>query len=140
MKNEKKYTLSAQRLQEALNDAGLIAQDLANKSGIAKASISHYLNGYYCPTLKKAKKLSEILNVSPAWLMGFDVPKHDLIVRKDGVAPDLMLFQDGETPLLVEVMSPSRAEIDKRLDKYSEKELKRFLEFLDLFDKMNGGD
>jgi hypothetical protein len=72
--------------------------------------------------------------------MGFDVPKHDLIVRKDGIAPDLMLFQDGEAPLLVEVMSPSRAEIDKRLDKYSEKELKRFLEFLDLFDKMNGGD
>lgn len=75
MKLEKKHTLSAKRLAEALADAGLRAQDLVNKTGIPKASISHYLNGYYCPTSTKAAKIGKVLNVNPVWLMGFDVPK-----------------------------------------------------------------
>ena len=133
MKLERKYTLSARRLKEALDDAGLIAQDLVNKSGIAKASISHYLNGYYCPTLKKAKKMSEFLNVSPAWLMGFDVPK-----KSDKPATDLMI-NDNDALIMVEMMSP-RAEIMKRIENYTDDDLKRLNEFLDIFDKMKGGD
>lgn len=85
MRKEKKHTLSAERLASALADAGLKAQDLVERTGIPKASISHYLNGYYCPTSSKAEKMAKVLGVSPVWLMGFDVPKVDwMITDKDG--------------------------------------------------------
>lgn len=134
MKYEKKYTLSAQRLQEALDDAGIIAQDLANKSGIGKASISHYLNGYYCPTLKKAKQLSEILNVSPAWLMGFDVPKVDYMVRD----------KKGNS-YIIEMMEPNDKVYDlsadyRRLSPESQKRLLAYMKKLLELDEMEGGD
>ena len=138
MYSEKKYTLSANRLKEALADAGLIAQDLANKSGIAKASISHYLNGYYCPTLKKAKKMADVLNVSAAWLMGFDVPKYDIMKSTDAIAPDLMYFGD-DGPMMIECLSP-RDELLKRMQKYADSDIIRITELLDIYDKMKGGD
>lgn len=90
MKMEKKHLISAKRLAEALADAGLKAQDLADKTGIGKASISHYLNGYYCPGNIKAKKMADVLGVNPVWLMGFDVPKEpdnpDYVCNIDGLS------------------------------------------------------
>ena len=63
------------RLQLALDLNNKKAIDLANDLDIPKSAISQYLSG-------KSKKLdsvrifiiAEYLNVSEAWLMGFDVP------------------------------------------------------------------
>lgn len=70
--------LSATRLRECLNENCMSAQELSNRSGVSKASISQYLSGKYTPKNTSAKKLADILNVNPAWLMGLDVPKEDL--------------------------------------------------------------
>ena len=64
----------ARRIQLALHNAGITQQELADRSGIGKASISHYVHGRNIPTNKAAYKVSLVLNVNPVWLMGFEVP------------------------------------------------------------------
>lgn len=69
MKNE----TTAKRLQIALSNANMKQQELADKSGLNKASISQYINGYNSPSNISSGKMAKILNVNPMWLMGFDV-------------------------------------------------------------------
>ncbi|GEM_PF-6873700 len=71
-----KHELTARRLNEALNEAGLTPQELSRKSGVGKASISQYRNGTHKPGDKSAGKMGKVLNVEPLWLMGYDAPKH----------------------------------------------------------------
>lgn len=68
-----KYPVTAQRLREALNNKNMKAQELADKTGINKASISQYINGSHAPSNISAGKMADVLNVSPLWLMGFDI-------------------------------------------------------------------
>ena len=49
-----KYEVTARRLREALSDMNMTQQELADKSGISKASISHYTNGANEPGNKSA--------------------------------------------------------------------------------------
>lgn len=69
MKNE----LTAKRLQLALANANMNQQELADKSGVSKSSISQYINGSHAPGNISAEKISSVLNVEKLWLMGFDV-------------------------------------------------------------------
>lgn len=70
MKNE----LTALRLKQALSECNLIPQELADKSGVSKASISQYLSGSHAPSNISSGKMGKVLKVEPMWLMGFDVP------------------------------------------------------------------
>lgn len=69
-----KYEITAKRIQEAMDRKGLRPIELANASGVARASISHYTHGSHQPTNITATKLGAVLGVDPMWLMGFDVP------------------------------------------------------------------
>ena len=63
------------RLREALDLREKKAVDLARDLKIPKSAISQYLSGYR--TIRDSKRLyiiAEYLDVSEAWLMGFDVP------------------------------------------------------------------
>lgn len=71
MKHEK----TARRLRDAMAERNIIAQDLAEQAGVSKASISQYINGSHKPSNVSAGKMAEVLEVSPLWLMGFDVPR-----------------------------------------------------------------
>lgn len=131
MKKEKKHTLSAERLASALADAGLKAQDLVERTGIPKASISHYLNGYYCPTSSKAEKMAKVLGVSPVWLMGFDVPKVDWMVTD----------KDGNSFLIESTDKGYTLSADyRKLSPDSQKRLLAYMQKLLELDKMEGGD
>lgn len=74
MKNEE----TAKRLKKALELKGMIAKELSEKSGVNKASISQYINGTHAPSNFSAAKMANVLEVSPVWLMGFDVPMIDI--------------------------------------------------------------
>lgn len=63
------------RLKEALSYLNMRAIDLSQKTGIPKSSISQYLSGHVKPNSERVYLISKALNVSEAWLMGFDVPK-----------------------------------------------------------------
>ena len=69
-----KSPVTAKRLALALSNANMRPQDLANASGVNKASISQYLSGAHAPSNISSGKMAKILDVSPLWLMGFDVP------------------------------------------------------------------
>lgn len=62
----------ANRLSKALMLRNMRPIDLANKSGINKATISEYLAGRYEAKQNNIYILAKALNVNEAWLMGFD--------------------------------------------------------------------
>lgn len=64
----------ATRLQEALDRNHMSAADLSRKTGISRGSLSQYLAGTVQPKADKVIAISQALNVSPAWLMAFEVP------------------------------------------------------------------
>ena len=70
------YETTAIRIREALNDANMTQQELADKSHVAKASISHYVLGHNKPNNKSAYMIGTVLGVNPVWLMGLDAPKY----------------------------------------------------------------
>lgn len=64
----------ASRLKKAMEIRNIKASELSEKANIPKSAISQYLSGLYEAKQKSIFKLSNILNVSEAWLMGLDVP------------------------------------------------------------------
>lgn len=64
----------ANRLTIAMDAAGMSAADLARRLGISDAIISQYRNGKYKPRQNRLYEISQILGVSPAWLLGLDEP------------------------------------------------------------------
>ena len=70
----KKTATFAQHLREGLDLRGMKQIELATRSGISKYSISHYLKGDWEGKQDAVYELARALNVSEAWLMGYDVP------------------------------------------------------------------
>ncbi len=62
------------RLKEALEIRKMLPVELARRSGINKGTISRYLKGEIIPKQSKIAELARALNVSPAWLLGYDTP------------------------------------------------------------------
>lgn len=61
------------RLTQAMEVRGLRATDLVEKTGIPKTTISYYMSGTTVPRADKLYKLAQALNISEAWLLGYDV-------------------------------------------------------------------
>lgn len=66
-----------ERLKYAMNLNGLTQSDLCNKTKIPKSAMSQYLSGAFKPKDKRTFLIAKALNVSEAWLMGYDVPMRD---------------------------------------------------------------
>ena len=67
------------RLKEAMKLRNLKPVDLVNRTKISKGAISSYIAGNYTPKSKNIYSLAKALNVSPVWLLGYDVPMDDEI-------------------------------------------------------------
>ena len=74
MNEWKKISTVAERLQEAMRICHKRQTDLAEETGIAKGTISNYINGKYEPKAPTIAKLAKALNCSEMWVMGFNVP------------------------------------------------------------------
>lgn len=66
-----------QRFLEAKEKSGLRWIDIANRSGLDKASISQYKNGVHTPEPDALYRLAVALNVSMEWLTGAEVSVSD---------------------------------------------------------------
>lgn len=64
------------RLTEGMALRGMRATDLAEKTGINKTTISYYVNGKTVPRASKLYLIAQALDVSEAWLLGYDAPIH----------------------------------------------------------------
>ena len=73
---DKQTSTIADRLREALDAAGKKQADLVRDLGLDRSAVSSYLSGKYEPKQKAIYKMAQYLDVSEAWLLGFDVPKH----------------------------------------------------------------
>lgn len=61
------------RFLQAKEQSGLRWIDIANRSGLDKASISQYKNGVHTPEPDALYRLATVLNVSMEWLTGAEV-------------------------------------------------------------------
>lgn len=64
----------AQRLREAMDNAGKTQADLVRETGLSKSTLSRYLSGQFEPKQIAVNKLATALNVAEMWLWGCDVP------------------------------------------------------------------
>lgn len=62
------------RLREAMKRRGLRAADLVERTGIPKNTLSYYLSGKTEPKADRLYALAVALDVSEAWLLGYEVP------------------------------------------------------------------
>lgn len=71
------------RLNKAMTIRNIKPAELSRKTGISKSSLSEYTNGTHEPKRATIFILSEALDVSPVWLLGFDVPieKHSDVLE-----------------------------------------------------------
>lgn len=69
-----KVSTFAARLRESLALRGMTQAELSRRTELDKSSISRYLKNEYKGNQDAVYKISQALNVSEAWLMGYDVP------------------------------------------------------------------
>lgn len=116
-----KYPETAMRLRKAMEAKNLTPQELSNKSGVSKGSISLYLSGQNEPRTRNAGKMADVLEVEPMWLMGFD----ESIINASGTAQRLALYQK-------ELMS--------RVDNMNDEQRKSLMDFAQYLNSKEGGD
>lgn len=58
----------AERVRTRMKELDLTQEDLANKLGVTRGAVTHYLAGRRVPPLRQFQKLAAILKVDPAWL------------------------------------------------------------------------
>lgn len=97
MKKETTATLQ-ERLNEAIEGAGMRPIDLSEKTGIPKSMLSYYLNGKTKPRADRLHVIAQALDVSEAWLLGYDVPKHrtDSQKKNDDLAKIIVKMRTDE--------------------------------------------
>ena len=60
------------RIKKILNERNMSKAELSRLTGISNSSLSEYLSGKYEPKQDKIALIAKALQISPAWLMGFD--------------------------------------------------------------------
>ena len=87
----------AVRIKKALKIKGMRQAELCKLANIPKSSLSQYLNGDFEPKQDRIYLIAQALNVSEAWLMGFDVPMERQVKKNSPSEPSLT---EGEKMLL----------------------------------------
>lgn len=81
----------AERIREALKNKDMTQAELCRLTGIPKSAMSQYCNGGLVPRQDRTYLIAQALNVSEAWLMGFEVPvereeKKSATISGDGLS------------------------------------------------------
>lgn len=90
----------SKRLTNLINknntDIGFLLKQLGIKS---KSTIYRYMNGEMAPKITTVKILADIFNVNPIWLMGYDVPEKNPVLK-----PDNNVFPMQDIPIKVPIL------------------------------------
>lgn len=70
------------RIREALSIKNMKQVDLAEKTGIAKGTVSNWIYQKYQPKQKSLMKMAQVLEVSELWLAGYDAPMDRPVEQK----------------------------------------------------------
>ena len=85
-----------ERLIEAMTRANKKQVDLVRETGLNRGTISRYISGEVEPKSNAIYKLAKSLNVSEAWLIGYDVPME----RRKNIPQDNDGLSEGEKMML----------------------------------------
>ena len=96
MYEPRRETISV-RIKKALAIKGMKQSELCKLANIPKSSLSQYLSGDFEPKQDRIYLISKALNVSEAWLMGYDVPMERQVKKSSPSEADL---SEGEKMLL----------------------------------------
>ena len=91
----KKVEPCYKRISKALSMRDMKQTELCQLTGIPKSAMSQYIKGSFEPKQDRVYLLSKALNVSEAWLMGYDVP-----MERITTLPDTKPLTKGEELLL----------------------------------------
>lgn len=95
MDAERKDTCAC-RLRRALAIRGMKQSELCRIAKIPKSAVSQYLSGDFEPKQNRIYLIAKTLDVSEAWLMGYDVPME----RETPPSPTKEDLSEGEKALL----------------------------------------
>lgn len=84
------------RIKTALEIRNMKQADLCKYANVPKSSLSLYLSGAYEPKQDRIYTMAQVLNVSEAWLMGYDVPME----REEIITHDEPKLTEGEKLML----------------------------------------
>jgi transcriptional regulator with XRE-family HTH domain len=87
----------SKRIAKALKMKGMKQYELCKLANVPKSSLSLYLSGAYEPKQDRVYDMAKALNVSEAWLMGYDVPMERQTKKASPSEPTLT---EGEKMLL----------------------------------------
>ena len=90
-----RQTTCGERIKRALRIRGMRQYELCQLTKIPKSAISQYVSGAFEPKQDRVYLIAKALNVSEAWLMGFDVP-----MARERNSPEEPKLSEGEKMLL----------------------------------------
>lgn len=94
------------QLKKAMQQKGISQTELCKRTGIPKGAMSQYLSGKFKPKQKRTYLIAKALNVSEAWLMGFenaDMERHD----QQPSVPDFPLTNHEKEVIIAYRQQPS---------------------------------
>ena len=109
------------RLNQALEIRNMKPVELSQRTGLSKARISQYTNGVYEAKQKALYLIARALNVSEAWLMGYDVQMERLMHEKAASEVQLLetiqvTYGKKAVELLEQFVELNEAGKDKAID------------------------
>ena len=93
------------RLREALEKRNMKAADLSKKTGVPEGAISYYLSGKSQPKGDRLHTLCVALNVSEAWMLGYDIPMERTLEQKKNDDLVKIIAQMRRDPKFFEIVS-----------------------------------
>ena len=93
---EERKSNCAERIATALAIRNMKQSELCDKTKIPKSAISQYISGAFEPKQDRIYLIARALDVSEAWLMGYDVPME----RDKKIPPNEPTLTEGEKMLL----------------------------------------
>lgn len=114
------------RLKEAMKRNAISQSDLVRLTNIPKSALSQYLSGAFEPKKDRLGIIAQALNVSEAWLMGYDVPMRRQQKKHYDIDVDTACYSEIENPVLLDIYT--------YLDTFTQSELEAELEHLKAID------
>lgn len=121
----------SERLKKALLIRNMKPIELSEKTEIPKSAISHYMSGYAKPKDDRIYLISKALDVSEAWLLGYNV-------KMERDKEDTEIEVQAKTDKILSEISDRVKEYAIRLAQLSEDEQNGIFNMIDLMTKKEG--
>lgn len=113
------------RLNTAMKNNKIKQIELSRMTGLDKSLISNYLKGTYQAKQSNLHLIASALNVSEAWLMGYDVPMERATTKSESPRPKDSRFSKEDSDLAFALWGDS-----ENIDEKDIEDVKRFAAFI----------